>query len=99
MKWLSWVFGSLYVFFCFIGFCVVIMKNGKFMGWVVLLIVIWCFFIILKRVVCVLVGEWFILLMSIILLNIGFVLNENFELLRLNIVVFNILFGMRLGVN
>lgn len=39
-KWFICVLGSLYVFFCLIGFCVVIMRNGLGRWWILLLIVV-----------------------------------------------------------
>lgn len=98
-KWLSWVFGREYVFFWFMGFCVVMMRKGNFILYFVLLNVIWCFFIILNRVDCVLVGVWLILLMSMMFEKIGFFLKLKVIFFILNIEVLSIFVGMRLGVN
>lgn len=74
-NWLSWVLGSLYVFVCLIGFCVVIMRNGCLVLCVMLLIVICDFFMILSSVDWVFGDVWLILLVSMIDVKIGFLWN------------------------
>lgn len=64
-----------------------------------MLILVWCFFMILKRVDCVLVGVWLILFINMILVKIGFWWKLNLLVFILKIVVFRMLFGIRLGVN
>lgn len=61
----------------FIGFWVVMMKNGLGSGWVVLLRVICCLVIVLSSVFCVWGGVWLILLVSSIWVKIGFGWNWN----------------------
>lgn len=81
-----------------IGFCVVIIKNVLFSGYVWLLIVIWCFVIVLKRVFCVCGVVWLILLVSRIFENIGLCWNLNFWVFWLNMLKLVMFVGSRFGV-
>lgn len=73
--------------------------NGEFINNDLLLIVICCFCIILSKVDCVFVGVWLILLVSKILVKVGFFLILNlfdFILYKLCFIIFE---GIKFGVN
>lgn len=87
------------MFFCFIGFCVVRVRNGGDSVNVLFLMVIWFFCIIFSRVDWVFVGVWLILLVSSRLVNIGLWWILKFLVFGLYIVWLLMLLGIRFGVN
>lgn len=86
-------------FFCLSGFCVAMIMKSLLRLCVLLLMVMWCFCIVLSKVVCVFGGVWLILFVSNSLVKIGFCVSLNLLVEKLNRLVLSKLFGNRLGVN